>query len=117
MFSLFHRNWTLKIVFQPDGTHIVGGMSDGTLSIRRRQEKNPEVQLGLLGSGGSLFGEELARVGQGHTKDKSKVKPLGDPNELVVERQRRKRLRDYDRFLKSFKYSAALDAVLRKVGS
>lgn len=114
--SLFFRpNPTLKVTLQPDGTHIVGGMSDGTLSIRRRQEKGLEAQTPLLGSGGSLFGEELNKVGLGRARDKGKVRPLGDPNEIVVEGQKRKRLKDYDRFLKNFKYSAALDAVLRKV--
>jgi U3 small nucleolar RNA-associated protein 15 len=90
-------------------------MSDGTLSVRRRQVKSSEAQIELLGSGDGLFGEQLAGVGQGRVKDKSKSKPLGDANELMVERRRRKRLRDYDRLLKAFKYSAALDAVLKKV--
>ena len=48
-------------------------------------------------------------------KGKGKAKPIGDFDELKVESRRKKRLRDYDRFLKNFKYSAALDAVLRKV--
>ncbi|KAF9453074.1 Trp-Asp repeat-containing protein [Macrolepiota fuliginosa MF-IS2] len=103
----------LCLAVSPDETHIVGGMSDGTLSVRRRQTRSSELQPGLLGSA-SLFGEQLAGVGQGHVKDKAKAKRLGDPNELMVERRRRKRLRDYDRLLKAFKYSAALDAVLRK---
>ncbi|KAJ3565735.1 hypothetical protein NP233_g7449 [Leucocoprinus birnbaumii] len=104
----------LCLAISPDETHIVGGMSDGTLSIRRRQQKSSESQAALLGFGDALFSEQLAGVGQGHVKNKSKVKPLGDANELMVERRRRKRLRDYDRLLKSFKYSAALDAVLKK---
>lgn len=62
------------------------------------------------------MGEQLAGIGQGRLKDKSKPKAKGDPNELVVEQRRRRRLKDYDRLLKTFKYSAALDAVLRKVG-
>ena len=45
---------------------------------------------------------------------KGKSRPVGDPNELRVESKRRKRLKDYDKLLKAFKYSAALDAVLKK---
>lgn len=90
-------------------------MSDGTLSVRRRQAKSSEAQAGLLGSG-DLFSEQLVGVGQGRVKNRGEVRPLGDPNEMMLERGRRKRLKDYDRLLKAFKYSAALDAVLRKVG-
>lgn len=39
----------------------------------------------------------------------------GDVNELKVESKRKKRLKDYDQMLKAFKYSAALDLVLKKV--
>lgn len=91
-------------------------MSDGTLSIRRRQSKKSEENSGLVGSGDLLFfGEQLASIGQGRLKDRSRPKRKGDPNELVVEQRRRKRLKEYDRLLKAFKYSAALDAVLKKV--
>ncbi|KAF7775960.1 hypothetical protein Agabi119p4_4353 [Agaricus bisporus var. burnettii] len=105
----------LCLAISPDETHIVGGMSDGTLSVRRRQPKKSEENIGTLGSGDLLLlGEQLAGIGQGRLKDKSKPKAKGDPNELVVEQRRRRRLKDYDRLLKTFKYSAALDAVLRK---
>ncbi|KXN89626.1 U3 small nucleolar RNA-associated protein 15 [Leucoagaricus sp. SymC.cos] len=104
----------LCLAVSPDETHIVGGMSDGTLSVRRRQAKPSGSQTGLLTSGDTLFDRQLEGVGQGRIKNKSKSKPFGDGNELMVERRRRKRLRDYDRLLKVFKYSAALDAVLKK---
>lgn len=54
-------------------------------------------------------------LGQGRVKEKKKSKPVGDVDELKVESKRKKRLRDYDKLLKNFKYSAALDSVLRKV--
>jgi U3 small nucleolar RNA-associated protein 15 len=40
----------------------------------------------------------------------------GDLDEFRVEGRRSKRLKEYDQLLKGFKYSAALDSVLRKVG-
>jgi U3 small nucleolar RNA-associated protein 15 len=38
-------------------------------------------------------------------------------DEFKVESRRRRRLKEYDRLLKGFKYSAALDSALRKVST
>ena len=99
-------------------------MSDGTLSVRRRQPK-PLVgaaselpfPASTLRSGTfeSFLGGSASAIGQGTVRSKTKTAPLGDENELRVERRRSKRLKAYDKLIKSFKYSAALDSVLRKV--
>jgi U3 small nucleolar RNA-associated protein 15 len=93
-------------------------MSDGTLSVRRRQPKASEGStVDVLRPGiESLLGAAVPDIGQGTVRGKVQPKPKGDVNELRVEGKRRKRLKDYDKFLKGFKYSAALDSVLRKVG-
>ncbi|OBZ70162.1 U3 small nucleolar RNA-associated protein 15 [Grifola frondosa] len=112
----------LCLAISPDETHIAAGMSDGTLSVRRRQPKASEpaskelFSVGALRSGAfeSFLGGSLPSLGQGHVREKRKSKPIGDVDELRVESQRKKRLREYDRLLKGFKYSAALDSVLRK---
>ncbi|KAG7096906.1 hypothetical protein E1B28_004311 [Marasmius oreades] len=109
----------LCLAISPDETHIAAGMTDGTLSVRRRQPKESEannaaaVATTILQSGtyDSFLGSSL---GQGQLKGKGKAKPLGDVNELRIESRRSRRLKNYDKFLKSFKYSAALDAVLKK---
>ena len=92
-------------------------MSDGTLSIRRRQEKGNQALTSTSHQGvfDSFLGAKLPAVGEGAVHGKMLSKPLGDIDELRVENRRTKRLKDYDRFLKNFKYSAALDSVLRKV--
>ena len=98
-------------------------MSDGTLSVRRRQPKASEpasqdlFSIASLRSGAfeSFLGGALPTLGQGRVKEKKKSKPIGDVDELKVESKRKRRLREYDRLLKNFKYSAALDSVLRKV--
>lgn len=98
-------------------------MSDGTLSVRRRQPKASEpgsqdiFSIASLRSGAfeSFLGGSLPTLGMGRVKEKKKSKPVGDIDELKVESKRKKRLREYDRLLKNFKYSAALDSVLRKV--
>lgn len=97
-------------------------MSDGTLSVRRRQAKPSEssaadfISPAVLKTGAfESFLGNLPSIGQGRVKSKQKSKPVGDADELKVESKRKKRLREYDRLLKGFRYSAALDSVLRKV--
>ena len=119
-----HMRWywlNLRIT-QPDETHIAAGRSDGTLSVRRRQQKASEAKASDLAAAAALhsgayesFLGALPSIGQGHVKSKDKVKPTGDVNEFRVESKRKKRLQEYDRLLKNFKYSAALDSVLRQV--
>lgn len=109
----------LCLAISPDETHIAAGMSDGTLSVRRRQPKvsetNTEYTTALkTGTYETFLGGTLPLVGQGHVKTKTKTKAVGDAGELRIESRRVRRLKQYDRFLKAFKYSAALDAVLQK---
>lgn len=110
----------LCLAVSPDETHIAAGMSDGTLSVRRRQPKASEGAdqpfAAALKSGAfeTFLGGTLPAIGQGRTKSKIKPKPTGDVDELRIESRRAKRLKEYDRLLKGFKYSAALDSVLRK---
>ncbi|KAH9943446.1 WD40 repeat-like protein [Epithele typhae] len=112
----------LCMALSPDETHIAAGMSDGTLSVRRRQPKASEpasqdlFSVASLRSGAfeSFLGASIPNLGLGRTKEKKKSRPVGDTDELKVESKRKKRLRDYDKMLKNFRYSAALDAVLRK---
>ncbi|KIJ20061.1 hypothetical protein PAXINDRAFT_107747 [Paxillus involutus ATCC 200175] len=109
----------LCLAISPDATHIATGMSDGTLSVRRRQQKASENGMDFgnalkTGTYETFLGGTLPLIGQGRIKAKTKSKPVGDADELRVESRRTHRLREYDRLLKSFKYSAALDSVLRK---
>ncbi|KAG2757311.1 WD40 repeat-like protein, partial [Suillus brevipes Sb2] len=110
----------LCLAISPDETHIAAGMSDGTLSVRRRQPKASEGAdqsfAAALKSGAfeTFLGGALPVIGQGRTKSKIKQKPTGDVDELRIESRRARRLKEYDRLLKGFKYSAALDSVLRK---
>ena len=100
-------------------------MSDGTLSVRRRRPKASEnasdpLSIDVLRSGtfeSFLGGGSLASIGTGRfrEKGKGKAKPVGDVDELKIEARRKRKLRTYDKLLKNFKYSAALDSVLMKV--
>ncbi|KAH7926759.1 Trp-Asp repeat-containing protein [Leucogyrophana mollusca] len=111
----------LCLAVSPDDTHVAAGMSDGTLSVRRRHPKasegGSELPLSLALKSGTyetFLGGTLPGIGQGRVKSKAKSTPLGDADELRIESRRAKRLKEYDRLLKGFKYSAALDSVLRK---
>jgi U3 small nucleolar RNA-associated protein 15 len=98
-------------------------MSDNTLSVRRRQPKPSETAADAPFSGANLrsgayesfLGAAVPGIGDGVIKGKQKAKPVGDVNEFRVEARRKKRLKQYDKFLKGFKYSAALDSVTKKV--
>ncbi|KAF9009025.1 Trp-Asp repeat-containing protein [Cyathus striatus] len=104
----------LCLVVSPDETHIVGGMSDGTLSVRRRQVKPTSEMTSDTLQANSLETFIGSRIGQGSLKPKRIGNAIGDVEELRIESRRNKRLREYDRYLKNFKYSAALDSVLKK---
>lgn len=100
-------------------------MVDGTLSIRRREPKaseaySQEAEKEALRHGTYEFFATgmLGDIGMGHLKQPKKAnKPVGVPGEALVNATRKKKLRDYDKYLKNFKYSAALDSVLRKAST
>lgn len=100
-------------------------MTDGTLSVRRREPKASEASeqetktSALAGGAYEYFADMEAVFGTGHIKAKGKGLPpvIGAADEIRVETRRRDKLKEYDRMLKAFKYSAALDAGLNKVGT
>ncbi|KIR68986.1 U3 small nucleolar RNA-associated protein 15 [Cryptococcus bacillisporus CA1873] len=112
----------LSLAVSPDDTHIAAGMTDGTLSVRRRDPKASELgassaqETAIKGGAYEYFADMEAIFGTGHIKAKGKdLGPVvGPADEFRVETRRQKRLRDFDKYLKSFKYSAALDAGLHK---
>lgn len=113
-------------MLKPDDTHIAVGMVDGSLSVRRRQPKPSEAassgsqtaEAGIydlfMGGGSFALGSKGA-TSRPKVRGKGKQPPVGVLDEFRVEQRRQKRLREYDRLLKTFKYAAAFDAVLRKV--
>lgn len=96
---------------QPDETHILGGMSDGTLSVRRRQLKGAEVQEQVNSS--DIYVDIPGDLNPVARRSLPKATP--DAGELRMVTQPVKKLKEYDKLLKAFKYSAALDSVLKKV--
>jgi len=79
-------------------------MAGGLLSIRQRVVKTPEVQT-------RRAQEEQARGGS--YKYFVRGQKTAGEGDITVESQKKRRLREYDRYLKAFQYGNALDACLR----
>jgi hypothetical protein len=87
-------------------------MSDGTLSVRRRQPKATETE------GEQVNSSDIYADIPGDLKPatrRSLPKTTRGAGELRMVTQPVKKLKEYDKLLKAFKYSAALDTVLKKV--
>lgn len=90
-------------------------MSDGTLSIRRRDPKASEIAQKEQDHPNVTAILSDINVGYVVTPQTSSHKALADKGERRLESQTSKKLKEYDKLLKNFKYSAALDSVLKKV--
>jgi U3 small nucleolar RNA-associated protein 15 len=113
----------LSLAVSPDDTHIAAGMTDGTLAVRRRDPKQSETSAieakqSALSSGSYEYFAEMETIfGTGHIKKKGKDLPgvVGPADEIKIESRRKDKLKIFDKHLKSFKYSAALDTGIQKV--
>jgi U3 small nucleolar RNA-associated protein 15 len=98
-------------------------MTDGTLAVRRRDPKTSETtaleakQSALANGSYEYFAEMETIFGTGHIKKKGQNLPavVGAVDEIKIESRRKDKLKTFDKHLKSFKYSAALDSGIQKV--
>ncbi|TPX49459.1 hypothetical protein SeMB42_g01569 [Synchytrium endobioticum] len=105
--SIKYPSPILSLGVSPDDTRLVVGMNNGLLSIRQRVVKTKD----LLADQSSTTSMRL----RGGTKAyfERGANPLkANPNDLLVESQKFKRLRPYDRYLRKFQYGNALDVAL-----
>ncbi|CAO1613399.1 unnamed protein product [Parajaminaea phylloscopi] len=120
----------LTLAISPEEREIAVGMADGTLCVRKRELKKSEEEArnlqrtALQGGAGGGVGPGLdaflpfAGVGDGdgsHRRADAEAKraALARHDDVRAETVRARRLKPYDRLLKGFRYSEALDAVLR----
>lgn len=109
----------LSLAVSPDESHVAAGMADGTLCIRKRDLRQAEIERreqdrAALAAGSYEHFMEAGTTLRGQTA-KGRQQGVAAADELRVEAARRRKLKDYDRLLKSFRYRDALDAALRKV--
>jgi U3 small nucleolar RNA-associated protein 15 len=98
-------------------------MTDGTLAVRRRDPKasettsNEAIQTSLKSGAYEYFAEMESIFGKGHIKRKGKDLPevVGAVDEVKIESRRKDKLKIFDKYLKGFKYGAALDSGIQKV--
>lgn len=105
----------MSLAVSPNNSHIVAGMSDGSLSIRTRTgavrkagvpiefvTPSYDALLAGAGSGGQVY------------KSMEGLKGSYLEGETKVSKERKRKLTEWDKMLKNFRYGDALDSVLRK---
>ncbi|KAF9921035.1 snoRNA-binding rRNA-processing protein [Linnemannia zychae] len=94
----------MSVALSPDDTHLVAGMAGGLLSIRQRVVKSAEVQTRRA---------QTEQANGGTYKFFVRGQKTAGEGDFIVESQKKRRLREYDRYMKVFQYRNALDACLR----
>ena len=114
----------LCMAMSPDESHLAVGMADGTLCIRKRQLKQSELsrkrekKAALTGGSFDFYLQGSAAAAQqqsgaaGAGPGQDYARRMRD--DVRIANVRKVKLKDYDRYLKSFRYKDALDAALRK---
>ena len=106
----------LSLAVSPDESHIVAGMADGTLCIRKRELKASELETREWRRAAFRTGAyehfydgapNMGSIGPARASAATRA------DELSVESTRRQRLKRYDQLLKAFRYRDALDASLQ----
>lgn len=93
---------------------MIAGLSDGTLSIRTRV---PSKKSDLI-SQSTAYDSLLAGAGSGGIAHDGKAAQEGLKSfegEQKLGREKRKKLMEWDKMLKDFRYGDAMDSVLRRV--
>ncbi|PWZ02487.1 WD40 repeat-like protein [Testicularia cyperi] len=104
----------LSLAVSPDESHIAAGMADGTLCIRKRDVKAAELERREAERAAMNAGayEYFMQGAAAHKQQGVNRVKAGD--DVRVDSIRKRKLQDYDKYLKAFRYSDALDAALRK---
>jgi U3 small nucleolar RNA-associated protein 15 len=96
----------LSVALSPDETHLVTGMSDGSLCIKQRLFKDDKEKHDIS--------EEKTNIRAGTYFIRGKSLSSG-PQDFKVLSTRKPKLRPYDIFLRKFQYKKALDMSLASV--
>jgi U3 small nucleolar RNA-associated protein 15 len=95
----------MSIAVSPNNTHLITGMSDGTLSIRHRVvDVNEEAA--------QAKEDPQYNVTNWRYYIRGRTETPGE-DDLTIEKKRAQRLQPYDRYLRKFNYREALNAALQ----
>ncbi|KAK4049766.1 U3 small nucleolar RNA-associated protein 15 [Microbotryomycetes sp. JL221] len=106
----------MSLAVSPNSSHLIAGLSDGSLSIRTRlgakkaglpkERVTPSFDALLAGAGHGGIAYTGKEAAQG-------LKATFE-GEVKVGRERKRKLQEWDRLLKDFRYGDALDSVMRR---
>lgn len=106
----------LSLAISPEERELAVGMADGTLCVRKRDVRKAEEEARALErsaiAGGGIEALIPSEPSQ-RTEAEEKSAALARGDDIRAETVRTRRLKPYDKLLKAFRYSEALDAVLR----
>ncbi|GAA6012529.1 hypothetical protein JCM10207_009032 [Rhodosporidiobolus poonsookiae] len=106
----------MSLAVSPNNSHLVAGLSDGSLSIRTRLGAGRKAGVPIEKVTPS-YDQILAGMGQGGLVYKGKEAMEGlkatFEGEVKVSRERKRKLQEWDKMLKNFRYGDALDSVMR----
>eukprot|EP00039_Didymoeca_costata_P012009 m.171831 g.171831 ORF g.171831 m.171831 type:complete len:498 (+) comp15357_c0_seq7:304-1797(+) len=91
----------LSVALSPDYSHVVAGMSNGTLHIRHR----PALEKQMSFAAKRPIPGTLKYFTRGHNQKPS-------TNDVQIKSEKKKKLRPFEKLLKKFQYGDALDAVI-----
>lgn len=107
---------------KPNDAHLVVGTADGTLTVRQRTLTSKEVgtrtqNREILASGAYEYmiagASQNIRIHNVSDQDGPSA-ATSSVKEVKVKSSKRKRLKEWDRLLKAFRYSDALDSVVQR---
>ena len=102
LYSAKYSSPIMSLAMNKNDSSLVIGTSNGTLSIKNMPLKQKTEKITKIRGGTPAHFKRGADY-KGHEED------------LTIQSTKRKRLAPFDKYLKSFQYRAALDAVLEKV--
>ncbi|KAJ1560783.1 snoRNA-binding rRNA-processing protein [Nowakowskiella sp. JEL0078] len=107
LYTLKYTEPILSVGLSPDDSKLVVGMTTGLLSIRQKTLKTADMIESVQKDVASIRGKpsEYFLRGASHKAEE---------DDVTVKISRTKKLSNYDKHLKKFEYSKALDAVLGK---
>lgn len=111
----------LSLAISPEEREMAVGMADGTLCVRKRdvsktEEEARAVERNAITGGGMdafLNASQEGGVSASLASAQDRQAALLRGDDIRAETVRARRLKPYDKLMKSFRYSEALDAVLR----